>query len=291
MFYDVPNIEKVIYDIQNKRFSNVNPLNEFNEKHIYKINPAKSMSQTTDQPSLQLIIIVKSYILNFGQRIAIRRTWGGMTSLRSKTVFFVGYLEGCDHLIEQESKQYKDIVQLNIADQYENVVYKTIYSLLWLSHGNIDAEFVHFVDDDRFINPINIYNFATDNIDSAELVMVGYKLVAVRPRRNKDTKTYISFKDYPFSFFPPYIIGGTILTNIRTVRILAIAIAFLKVIPIEDAYIGIVAKSVNIKLKHHYRFLPFKQSPFTLWNTASSPGYETAYSLLRDWNLVRVMNS
>ncbi|CAG2219524.1 unnamed protein product [Mytilus edulis] len=129
ILYDVPNLEKVIYDIQHKRFSNVNPLNEFNEKHIYKINPAKSMSQTTDQASLQLIIIVKSYILNFGQRIAIRRTWDGMTSLRSKTVFFIGYLEGCDHLIKQESNQYEDIVQLNIEDQYDNVVYKTIYSL------------------------------------------------------------------------------------------------------------------------------------------------------------------
>lgn len=289
--YDVPNLEKVILDIEHKRFSHVNPLNDFNEKHIYKIDPSKSMIQTTDKASLQLIIIVKSYILNFGQRIAIRRTWGGVTSLRSKTIFFVGYLEGCDHLIKQESKQYKDIVQLNVADQYENVVYKTIYSLLWLSQGNTDTEFIHFVDDDRLVNPINIYNFAKNNIDSAELVMVGYKLKAVRPSRHEDSKTYISFKDYPFSFFPPYIIGGTILTNIRTVRILAIAIAFLKVIPIEDAYIGIVAKSVNIKLKHYYRFLPFKQSPITLWNTASSPGYATTYNLLRDWNLVRAMNS
>ncbi|CAC5391435.1 BRN [Mytilus coruscus] len=249
------------------------------------------MSQTKDRASLQLIIIVKSYILNFGQRIAIRRTWGGRTSLRSKTVFVVGYLEGCDDLIKQESKQYKDIIQLNVSDQYENVVYKTIYSLLWLSHGNTEAEFVHFVDDDRLVNPIKIYDFAINNIDSADLVMVGYKLEAVRPSRHKSSKTYISSKDYPFSFFPPYIIGGTILTNFRTVRILAIAIAFHKVIPIEDAYIGIVAKSVNIKLKHHYRFLPFKQSPFTLWNTASSPGYETTYNLLRDWNLIRAMNS
>ncbi|CAC5391433.1 unnamed protein product [Mytilus coruscus] len=186
--YDVPNLENYI-DIQHKGFSYVNPLNEFNEKYIYKINPAKSMSQTKDRASLQLIIIVKSYILNFGQR----RTWGGRTSLRSKTVFVVGYLEGCDDLIKQESKQYKDIVQLNVSDQ--------------------------------------------------------------------------------------------------TVRILAIAVAFLKAIPIEDAYIGIVAKSVNIKLKHHYRYLPFKQAPFTLWNTASSPGYEMTYNLLRDWNLIRAMNS
>ncbi|XP_052085827.1 beta-1,3-galactosyltransferase brn-like [Mytilus californianus] len=249
------------------------------------------MSKTTGRDSLQLLFIVKSYILNFGQRIAIRQTWGGRTSLRSKTVFIIGYLDGINHLIKKESKHYKDIVQLNVSDQYDNVVYKTIYSLLWLSHGNTEAEFIYFVDDDRLVNPINIYDVATNNIGSAELVMVGYKLDAVRPSRHKSSKTYLSSKDYPFSFFPPYIIGGTILTNIKTVRMLAIAISFLKVIPIEDAYIGIVAKSVNIKFKHHHRFLPFKQSPFTLWNTASSPGYETTYSLLMDWHLIRTMNS
>lgn len=249
------------------------------------------MCKNSNCHSLQIIFIVKSYVLNFGQRIAIRRTWGGVTALRSKTLFIVGYLDDIDHLVQLESNNYKDIVQLNLPDLYENVVYKTIYSFLWLSHVNINAEFIHFVDDDRLVNPINIYDLASNNIHSADLVMVGYKLEFSKPHRNKNSKTYISLDDYPFLFYPPYIIGGTILTNFKTVLLLANAVAFTKVIPIEDAYIGIVAKSVNIKLKHHFRFLPFKQSPYTLWNTASSPGYSNTYFLLRDWNSVKAMNN
>ncbi|XP_052085756.1 beta-1,3-galactosyltransferase brn-like [Mytilus californianus] len=285
---DVPNtnIEKIIFDIQLNGSSNVIPLNEFDEKYVYRINPAKSICETFNCDSLQIIFIVKSHVLNFGQRVAIRRTWGGKTILRSKTVFIVGYLDGIDHLIQLESNNYKDIVQLNLPDQYENLVYKTIYSILWLLHVDVEVEFIHFVDDDRLVNPMNIYDFAKHNIFSADLVMIGYKLDLSKPNRNKNSKTYISPDDYQFTYYPPYIIGGTILTNIKTVRILAIAVAFIKVIPIEDVYIGIVAMMANIKLKHHFRFLPYKESPSNLRNTASSPGYASTYILLRDWNLV-----
>ncbi|XP_071125940.1 beta-1,3-galactosyltransferase brn-like [Mytilus edulis] len=214
-----------------------------------------------------------------------------MTTLRSRTVFIIGYLDGIDHLVQQESKYYKDVLQLSIPDQYDNLVYKTIYSLLWLLHVNIEAEFIHFVDDDRLVNPVHIYDFATNTIDSTELVMIGYKLELSRPNRNKNSKTYISPEDYPYSYYPPYLIGGTILTNIKTVRALAIAVAFIKIVPIEDVYLGIVALMANIKLKHHLKFLPYKQSPSNLWKTASSPGYATTYALLRDWHLVSSTNN
>ncbi|VDI00677.1 Hypothetical predicted protein [Mytilus galloprovincialis] len=139
------NIEKIIFDIQYNGSYNVNPLNEFHEKSAYRINPAFTMCETFNCDSLKIIFMVKSHVLNIGQIVAIRRTWGGMTTLRSRTIFIVGYLDGIDHLIQLESNHYKDILQLNLPDQYDNLVYKTIYSLLWLVHVNIKAEFIHFL--------------------------------------------------------------------------------------------------------------------------------------------------
>lgn len=287
MIINVPALEKVVFEIQSNVSSNIKPLNMFDETYIYKINPAESLCDDYNCDSLQLIIIVKSYVFNFGQREAIRRTWGGTTKLRSKIVFIVGYLDGMDTLVEHESKHNGDVIQLNIADQYENEVYKTIYSLLWLIRVNIKAEFVHFVNDDRLVNPMNIYTVATNNIYSTDSLMLGYRLSFSKARRDNSSKLYISPEDYPFVFFPPYIVGGTILTNIKTIQILAIAASFIKVIPVEDAYIGIVAKAANIKLKHHSGFLPFKKSLSVVMNAVSSPGYETTYILLRDWNLIK----
>lgn len=102
---------------------------------------------------------------------------------------------------------------MNKYDQYQNVVYKTIFALLWLSNINIAVQFIHFVDDDRFIAPLNMYNVAIQNIESTDLMMLGYMINRSETVQDKSWKTHIAPEDYPFDFFPPYIIGGTILTN------------------------------------------------------------------------------
>ncbi|XP_052088171.1 beta-1,3-galactosyltransferase brn-like [Mytilus californianus] len=288
LIIDVPALEKVVFEMQSNVSSNGTPLNKFDETYIYKINPADSMCNNSNCDFLQMILIVKSYVLNFGQREAIRRTWGGTTKLRSKILFIVGYLDGIDTLVEHESTHNRDIIQLNMPDQYEYEVYKMIYSILWLFRVNLKAEFVFFVNDDRLVNPKNIYSVATNNIYSTDSLMLGYRLSFSKACRDNSSKRYISTEDYPFVFFPPYIIGGTILTNIKTIKILAIAAAFIKVIPLEDAYIGIVAKAANIKLKHHSGFLPFKESLYVLRKAVSSPGYEATYMLLQDWSLINI---
>ncbi|XP_071135930.1 beta-1,3-galactosyltransferase brn-like [Mytilus edulis] len=288
---DVPDLEKVVYEMQSNVSSTVKPINKFDEAYIYKINPADSMCDNLNCDSLQMILIVKSYVFNFGQREAIRRTWGSTTKLRSKTVFIVGYADGLDNFVKHESTHNKDIIQLNMPDQYENEVYKTIYSILWLSRVNLKPEFVFFVNDDRLVNPMNIYYVATNNMYSTDSLMLGYRLSFSRASRDNSAKNYISPEDYPFVFFPPYIIGGNILTNIKTIKILAIAVAFIKVIPVEEAYIGIVAKAANIKLKHYSGFLPFKESLSVLRKAVSSPGYEATYLLIRDWGLLHEDNT
>lgn len=282
----IPTIDKLVFDVNHKKILNKEPENDFKGNDMFLKIPSESLCNNSKYGSLQMLFIVKSYILNFGQREAIRRTWGGMTQLRSKTFFIIGYLDGIDYLVDMESAKHKDIIQLNIYDQYQNVVYKTIYALIWLSNINTTVQFINFVDDDRLVNPLNMYDVATQNINSTDLIMLGHMINKSETVRDKSWKTYISPEDYPFDFYPPYIIGGTILSNQKTVRMLAVAVAYIKVIRIEDAYIGIVANSSNIKLKHHAAFFAYKQSLSVLRNSVSSPGYETTYILLRDWNLL-----
>ncbi|XP_063399407.1 beta-1,3-galactosyltransferase brn-like isoform X2 [Mytilus trossulus] len=282
------NVEKLVFDTNHRKILNKKPVNNFKDKDIFLINPSELLCENFNCDSLQVLFIVKSYVLNFGQREAIRRTWGGMTKLRSKTVFIIGYLDGIDYFVEFESEKYKDIVQLNMSDQYQNVVYKTIYALIWLSRIHITSTFIHFVDDDRFLDPLNIYDIATRTINSADLIVVGYLLNRSETVRDKSSKTYVSQDDYPFEGYPPYIIGGTILTNEKTVRTLAVAVEYTKVIQIEDAYIGMVAHSVNISLKHHAAFFAYKKNLTSfIRNGVSSPGYENTNILMRDWSLLK----
>ncbi|CAC5407229.1 B3GALT1 [Mytilus coruscus] len=217
--------------------------------------------------SIQLLFVVKSHMLNYGKREAIRQTWGLVKKLRIKTIFVLGHLHNMDHFADLESKWHKDIIQLNIEDKYENLVYKTIYTLLYLSKLNIKTEYVHCVDDDRLVNAINVYDVARQNIEQSDTVMLG-------------------FMDYPFLYFPSYIIGGTILTNMKTIHMLSIGIGHVRLIHIEDVYIGMVATAFKIEMRHHSGFLPFKKPVLMFSSFLSSPGYDHAYALLRDWRLI-----
>ncbi|CAC5412982.1 unnamed protein product [Mytilus coruscus] len=283
----IPNLERITENIQETGTTKVKPLNVFMKEDAYRIDPSETICDNLNCDNLKLLFVVKSYVLNFGQRDAIRKTWGGTEGPRTKVVFIIGYIDSANPFIEIESKQYKDIVQLNIEDTYENLVYKTIYSLLWLSDVNIPTTFVHFVDDDRLVNTFNVYNVAINNITSRDLVIIGYKLDFSKPQRAIDSKVYLSPNEYPFSYFPSYVIGGTILTNMKTVKMLALGVTYAKIIQVEDSYIGIVATAFNIEMKHHPGFLPYKKrTTHHLPEILSSPGYELTYALLRDWKVI-----
>lgn len=275
--------DEISADIQEHGGSNIKPLNIFVMKEAFLRNPKEVFSVLH---TIQLLFIVKSHVLNFGNREAIRRTWGNVKELNVKTVFIVGYLHDMDTLVDFETKQYNDVIQVNIEDKYENIVYKTIYAVKILSGLNIKTEFVHIVDDDRLVNTLNVYDFATTSISQSDIALIGFMKFFPRPNRKITSKNYISLNDFPFVFFPSYIIGGTILTNMKTINLLAKAVEYIRIIQIEDVFFGLVATTFKINMRHHNGFLPSKLPVYLLQNTLSCPGYETAYLLLRDWGLI-----
>ncbi|XP_063417785.1 beta-1,3-galactosyltransferase brn-like [Mytilus trossulus] len=277
------NTDQILSDLKEKGSSNIMPLNSLLLDTAFREDPVK-LFEAFD--SVELLFVVKSHILNFGKREAIRQTWGHVKQLRIKIIFVLGHLHNMDHFADLESKLHKDIIQLNIEDKYENLVYKTIYALLSLSKLNIETEYVHCVDDDRLVNAINVYDIARQNIAQSDTVMLGFMVNLSRPARTMTSKNYISFEDYPFLYFPSYIIGGTILTNMKTIHMLSIGIQHVRLIHIEDVYIGIVATAFKIEMRHHSGFHPFKKTVLSFSSYLSSPGYDHADALLRDWTLI-----
>jgi hypothetical protein len=203
-----------------------------------------------------------------------------------KTIFVLGYTKEIQTLIDFESETYKDILQFTLIDNYTNLVYKTIYSIAWLSDRTIKTQFVHFVDDDRLVNTINVYNVALANIATTDMKMIGHKLSFSTPFRRRSWKCFISVDEYEYDLWPPYLIGGTILTNMQVVNILSRSIPYIKIIHIEDTFIGIIAKLKHIKVEHHSGFLPYYQTGPELINKLSSPGYEDFNSIMKGWSFI-----
>jgi hypothetical protein len=72
----------------------------------------------------------------------------------------------------------------------------------------------------------------------------------------------------------------------QVVNILSRSIPYIKIIHIEDTFIGIIAKLTHIKVEHHSGFLPYYKTGPELINTLSSPGYEDFNSIMNGWSFI-----
>lgn len=261
-------------------FDNLNSSNGTSEPYIR--TPAIHKKH---QGVLTMILIVKSYVLNIGQRIAIRNTWGKKTK-HIQIVFVIGMETKSKEIIDHEIQQYDDLLQLRIHDTYDSLVYKTIYSIMWIANKNIISRYFHFVDDDRFVNVQNVLEFSMLNLKSTDVKMIGYKLSWATVHRNFQSSKYaITYDEYPYYFYPPYVVGGTLLTNYRTLRRIVKGMFSTKIITMEDCYLGMIAYRMSIRVEHSARFCDKPEKASELHRILSSPGYEKTYRLIAAWTL------
>ncbi|CAC5426134.1 BRN [Mytilus coruscus] len=282
--FPLNNLIDVVHEIETTGWTAEKPLNNVTKHYVIKKDPSIikfCSSEVCD--SFDMVFIVKSFVGNFDQRIAIRNTWGSKKNLRIKALFVLGYLERLQPLVDFENEEFGDILQFGFADTYDSLVYKTIIPIDWLVKRNINTKYVHFLDDDRLVNTRRLHQFAVDSLGTTESKIIDYKLRFRQPFRTKSSKWFTTLEEYPFDFWPPYIIGGTILTNMKVVKNLAYAIPFTKIIKMEDAYIGILAKLLKINVVHNSEFMPFYTSGSNLKDKLSSPDYKSYHSIIDGW--------
>ena len=74
------------------------------KSYSLKHDPALSFCKSVlSCENLEMIFIVKSFSGNFGQRIAIRNTYGNVKSIRMKTIFVIGYTKEIQTLVDFEA--------------------------------------------------------------------------------------------------------------------------------------------------------------------------------------------
>ena len=66
--------------------------------------------------------------------------------------------------LEAESRHFKDIVQGDFLDTYDNLSYKNIFGKLWVTHFCEQAEFVVKTDDDFFIDLYATYHITRNTV-------------------------------------------------------------------------------------------------------------------------------
>jgi hypothetical protein len=154
-------------------------------------------------------------------------------------------------MVEYENNVEGDIVQQDFNDNYYNNTIKAMMALNWISTFCKNAKYIQIVDDDMFINFQNALGFLEDKRESGRFYLyAGYQIREPVPDRNLESKWYISPNHYSFDCFPPYIAGGYVLMNFRTVAAFQKIIPYIPIMPFDDVYFGIVSQKLAIIPSH-----------------------------------------
>ncbi|CAC5410821.1 unnamed protein product [Mytilus coruscus] len=223
--------------------------------YIYIRKPSTICNSTGYNPDPNLLILVKSNVLQIGRRMAIRATWGNLTNTSIHIAFLLGYSPLVESFIKMEYNVHKDLVQEDFIDRYRNNTLKTIMGFNWAASYCRQAKFVLFVDDDYYVNIPNLINLIKNIRKSKnQNVFIGHNQTHTEVQRNKNNKWYVSTEDYPNTNWPPFISGGSMLLSMDIVTKFANTFPYVKMITLDDVYLGMVAKILKIKLTHDKRF-------------------------------------
>ncbi|KAF8566752.1 hypothetical protein P879_04163 [Paragonimus westermani] len=214
-----------------------------------------------DQP-LDTLIIVKSAASYVNARQQIRQTWAhpdciGHATLKIRIVFVLGIVNetaedtALQSRIEQEYAVYRDILQFDFVDHYRNNTHKFICAMEFAAESCSRARFVVVVDDDFLIHPANLVRYL-ERVTAKEypVFVAGHVFYAAVPVRQPDHKWCLTPNEYPFSFFPPYPTGGTIMLSMSLVKRLSVEIRYVPYLFIDDVVLGLVLRKLRIGPKH-----------------------------------------
>nr|XP_024217476.1 beta-1,3-galactosyltransferase 1-like [Halyomorpha halys] len=206
--------------------------------------------------SFDLIIVVFSAPENFAQRNAIRETWGSYNITTMRVAFLLGSSvnNGSQLLVEEENAVFRDLIQENFVDSYNNLTVKSVMMLKWFLSNCPSQNFLMKTDDDVFIN-IEYLSTLISKVDS-HFVLIGRLICKRKPILDPAHKWYTPKYMYQEPFYPNYLSGssGYVMSRDVTTKLYKAALST-SIIHLEDIYItGICAAKAGVKPRNHPGF-------------------------------------
>lgn len=216
-----------------------------------------------DLTSVFLLVLTVSGAgkLNRERRDVIRKTWANKTRHRAsrlwKHIFVLGKTHDSelDKEIEQESSASNDVLVLDVAETYDNLVIKTFSGLFWgLVH--INPRLILKTDDDVYIRIPYLITWL--ELYATELFYGGFSIGDGQVRRSASQKNYVTKDCLDIEYYPPYCSGPFYVVSARALRSIFQSMKKWKAILAEDAYMGILAHESGLPAVDIPGFNPFR---------------------------------
>ncbi len=200
-----------------------------------------------------LLIVVCSSIQHFEARQAIRDTWGNSFSTENKILFLLGTpddnIEDIQRLemnVNEESLIYRDIIQGDFVDSYQNLSLKSVTMLKWISTYCQNVKYVLKSDDDMYINVAILLQDLHNTVHSR--FIMGDIIAGAQPITNNNSKWYTPKSVFSDSMYPKYISGTAYVISGDLIPDLYNATLHTNLFWLEDIYItGLCARKINAK--------------------------------------------
>ena len=228
---------------------------------------------TTKTPLL--LILVLSYVGNFDHRQALRQEWVRSTFHMQPDfiaarpwayTFVVGLPKANDkrtaevmNTIDLERCQYKDVLTVDVLEDYYNLTWKKMEALQYLVKSDLDFEVVLKTDDDAYVNIQLILEWLPDALSraykksnsSVRLFYAGVCPLDGWPIREIRSKWYLPPKEYAPEYFPPFCFGAAYFLSQDLVKAMLKLHDLKKAFKLEDVHSGLLINDTGLVPADH----------------------------------------
>lgn len=306
-----------IQQLRENERPDIPPINYYNQTFL------KDIKGKCGNEMVRLVYLVKSALHNTKRRLAIRNSWGferRFSDVEVRTVFLLGNSDSdiLQQLIDEESSKYGDIVQGDFLDTYFNNTIKTMLGFKWAVTFCPNSQFYMFVDDDYYVSTRNLLKFIRHptgypqylsankapthlkvsldafhyELPSDIRLYAGFTFTS-SPHRHITSKWHVSFDEYPYHMWPPYVTAGAYVLSREALFDMYYASFYTKHFRFDDIYVALLAKKSNIEPYHCNEFYYYKKpyQKYSYNNTIASHGYDDPTELLHIWNEQKILGN
>uniref|UniRef100_A0A1I7TP76 Hexosyltransferase n=1 Tax=Caenorhabditis tropicalis TaxID=1561998 RepID=A0A1I7TP76_9PELO len=220
------------------------------------------LPQIETNENSEILMIVLSRTDNFGRRNVLRKTWMNKNNSkmigdgRMKALFLVGIVPGDEklkYMMMEEAKLYKDLIIVDLNDQYTTLTYKTITLLLFGINKAAQFQLIGKIDEDVMFFPDEIIPLMDRKLIETESPSIYGEIVPEGGIVNheKNERWYVPESSFKCKKYPSYLSGPFyLLTKYAATQILS-ATKHRNFISVEDVFItGILADDVGVIKKN-----------------------------------------
>ncbi|XP_028299241.1 lactosylceramide 1,3-N-acetyl-beta-D-glucosaminyltransferase A [Gouania willdenowi] len=251
---------------------------ELSRIHPYLINHPEKCKTGRRPDNVLLLLFVKSSPENFGQRQAIRDTWGDERFAREelgvslRLVFAIGIhpdvtqRSTIQKVLQQEDQVNADLIQQDFVDTFHNLTAKLILQFQWTHVFCPQAQFLMTADDDVFVHMPNLVKYLQYLLSpkggSTDL-WVGHVHRGSPPNRRKASKYHVPYELYPWPSYPDYTAGaGYVVSRDVAAKIYQATLHLTSFMYIDDVFMGICAKTMKVLPQEHVYFAGEAKAPY-----------------------------